>query len=530
LGVSISNPGAPTDLQNYTTAVGRKPAIVMWFQSFDEPLFYPNQLPVVAALGAVPMITWQPSDSGGGSIPLRDIAAGNYDDYLRQAAAAAAGWGKPLFVRFAHEMNLRGSSWGPGVDGNTAADYIAAWRHVVSIFRDAGATNVLWVWSPNVECGGACPFADFYPGDAWVDWVALDGYNYSSIGDVPWMSVSEIFGSSYDHLTELTKRPIMIAETASTEVGGDKAAWITQGLSTDVPARLPRVRAVVWFQRDKETDWRVNSSAAALDAFRTVADSPLYAGNAADVLADASNTQSPVPPPVANPGADNVSVPPNAASATPSPTSLSFGSTGSPVARGTISAPQSVNVTNNGSAPLVVSGFAGGGSNPDDFFTSTDTCRGQIAPGAICTVQVRFTPQAQGSRSATLRVLSNAPSSTTIALTGTAATRATGPQGKPGKIRLVTCKVVTVKVKGHKVKRKKCTSKLVSGAVKITTTSAVRRASLTRGGVLYATGTVTKKGLRLHALRRVRAGRYTLTIRYHQSHRQMTTRSQVKIG
>jgi hypothetical protein len=255
-----------------------------------------------------------------------------------------------------------------------------------------------------------------------------------------------------------------------------------------------------------------------------------------------------------------VSVLLNAASADPSPTSLSFGSAGSPVPQGTVSSPQSVTVTNNGTAPLVVQGFALGGTNPDDFFTSTDTCGGQIAPGSNCTVKVRFAPQAQGSRSATLTVLSNAPTATPVALTGTAgplpqgpagatgatgsagpagatgatgsagATGATGPRGKSGQIELVTCKVVTVKVKGKKVKRNKCTTKLVSGTVKFTTSSVVRRASLTRDGVLYATGVVTKKGLKLHALRRVRAGRYTLTIRYRQGHRQVTTRSQIKIG
>ncbi|MGD0273464.1 MAG: FG-GAP-like repeat-containing protein [Gaiellaceae bacterium] len=234
----------------------------------------------------------------------------------------------------------------------------------------------------------------------------------------------------------------------------------------------------------------------------------------------------------------------NAASADPSSTALSFGSAGSPVPQGTVSAPQTVTVANNGSAPLVVLGFSVSGSNPDDFFTSTDTCGGQIAPDSSCTVQVRFAPQAQGSRSATLTVLSNAPSSTPVSLAGTAgplpqgpagtngtngATGSRGPQGIPGKIRLVTCKVVTVKVKGRMVKRKKCTTKLVSGTVSFTTASAAR-ASLTRGGVLYATGTVTKKGLVLHALRRVQAGRYTLTLRYRQGHKQVTMRSQIKIG
>ncbi len=233
------------------------------------------------------------------------------------------------------------------------------------------------------------------------------------------------------------------------------------------------------------------------------------------------------------------------ASADPSSTSLSFGSAGSPVPQGTVSAPQSVTVTNNGNAPLVVSGFATSGADPEDFFTGTTSCLAQVAPGSNCSVQVRFAPQAQGSRSATLTVLSNAPTSTTVALTGTAgplpqgpagtngttgAPGAKGPKGAPGKIQLVTCKIVTVKVKGKSVKRKKCTSKLVSGTVKFTTSSAVRRASLSRGGVLYATGIVTNKGLVLHALRPVKAGRYTLTLRYWQGKTRVTARSQIKIG
>ena len=104
-----------------------------------------------------------------------------------------------------------------------------------------------------------------------------------------------------------------------------------------------------------------------------------------------------------------------------------------------------------------------------------------------------------------------------------------GPKGDPGQVELVTCKVVTVKVKGKLVKRNKCTAKLVSGTVRFTTSSVVRRASISRAGVLYATGIVTNKGLVLHAVRKVRAGRYTLTLRYKQGAKQMTTRSQITI-
>ena len=70
----------------------------------------------------------------------------------------------------------------------------------------------------------------------------------------------------------------MIAEIACTEEGGDKADWIRQGLLNDLPTLFPKVRAVIWFQEQKETDWRVNSSDAALAAFKQVAVSPAYQG------------------------------------------------------------------------------------------------------------------------------------------------------------------------------------------------------------------------------------------------------------
>jgi hypothetical protein len=78
---------------------------------------------------------------------------------------------------------------------------------------------------------------------------------------------------------------VLIAETASTELGGDKAQWITQGLVTDLPARFPAVRAVIWFDENKETDWRVNSSAPALTGFRTAVASASSVGQ----------TPSPIP-------------------------------------------------------------------------------------------------------------------------------------------------------------------------------------------------------------------------------------------
>ncbi len=156
-----------------------------------------------------------------------------------------------------------------------------------------------------------------------------------------------------------------------------------------------------------------------------------------------------------------------------SPASLSFGSP-TPVRQESVSPPQTVTYTNEGNQPLTIGGFTLTGSNPDEFLTGTDTCREAIAPGASCTLQVRFAPLAPGSVSATLTALTNAPENPTTALSGiaaapppgppgpvgpTGATGKTGPRGPAGKNAKVTCTVkrrgkvrVTCKVKLAKKK------------------------------------------------------------------------------
>ena len=110
-------------------------------------------------------------------------------------------------------------------------------------------------------------------------WVALDGYNYGSTDNLPWRTFDDIFQSSYDQLTALTSKPMMIGETSSTGSAGDKAAWITTALTQTLPKNMPLVRALVWFDVNKETDWAVDSSSSSLAAFRSAVDQPLFSGS-----------------------------------------------------------------------------------------------------------------------------------------------------------------------------------------------------------------------------------------------------------
>jgi hypothetical protein len=275
LGVNLPTLDAAA-LSGFGHLAGAGPKVVMWYQTWAQPLFYAGELKTVRDAGAIPMITWEPTLNGA-PVALSAIVAGRYDGYLKGAAAAATRAGHRIYLRFAHEMNVASSPFGPGRYGNTPAEFVAAWRHVVEVFRRGGATNVEWVWSPNVDCGGKCPFTAFYPGDRWVDWVGLDGYNYSSVNHDPWETFHQVFASSYAELKRLTGKPMMIAETASAEAGGSKARWIAD-IGPALRSDFPRVRVLVWFDRVKETDWRIDSSAGALEAFRRLVRSPPFAG------------------------------------------------------------------------------------------------------------------------------------------------------------------------------------------------------------------------------------------------------------
>jgi hypothetical protein len=261
----------PGQIDRYDRLMGRPPAIVSDYKQWDVVPFERSELRAIWSRGAVPMITWEPMSYHGRHYPLRAIARGRFDGYVRRSARQAAAWGRPILLRFAHEMN---GDWYPwGVGGNSAHAYKVAWRHVVRIFRRTGADNVKWVWAPNVDQGGGHPFAGLFPGNRWVDWVGLDGFNWGYGGS--FYSFRRIFSHSYGVLSRLSDRPMMIAETGAADAG--KARWISQALRRQLP-RFDRIRALVWFNyRANGVNLRFDTPAPALRAFRAAAREPRYA-------------------------------------------------------------------------------------------------------------------------------------------------------------------------------------------------------------------------------------------------------------
>jgi hypothetical protein len=292
LGVYVASQGqvgAPEDarvLDSYAEMVGRKPDIVMDYSNITDPLLTQTAISNLQARGETPMVTWQLYKSGwsGATVSLHEIASGSYDGYLHAAADLAKRLPFAVMIRFAHEMNGNWYGW----SGDPSA-YVEAWRHVVSVFRGDGANNVKWVWAPNVD-NGSYPFSAYFPGDQWVDYVALDGYNWGTAGPgvKRWQSLYQVFASSYAQITRLSAKPLIISETASGEAGGSKAAWIREGFLTTIPKRFPRVAAVIWFDRQQEEDWRINSSPASLQAYREAVASSLYGGPGRSLKATAA--------------------------------------------------------------------------------------------------------------------------------------------------------------------------------------------------------------------------------------------------
>lgn len=271
---------APWDSNTWSTFeshAGKKASLVQfgisnpWTYDFNH---FKTVFDKVVSAGEIPVVSMNTK-----TVPLALIASGAYDSSIRTWMQEAASWGHPFFLIFDVEMNGSWEPYAPGNNGNTAADYVAAWRHVHDLAVQAGATNITWVWCPNVDPSNMfTPYAQLYPGDAYVNWTGLDGYNK---GGTSWRSFSTIFNSSYKNLLQLApSKPIMISQIASEESGGSKAAWITDLLS-QLPQNYPQIKALSWFNWyfDESGTWmkyEIESSATAQAAFNAGLASPYY--------------------------------------------------------------------------------------------------------------------------------------------------------------------------------------------------------------------------------------------------------------
>jgi hypothetical protein len=298
VGIHLAGTQPPWDMAGldvFEEEVHKKVSMLNFFQPFANcnPTcsfygFPKTPLESIRQRGAIPVLSWSsqsiPSSKVEPDFQLSDLISGRYDAYITDFATKAKAWGHPFFLRFNWEMNGKWFPWHEGVNGNQPGEFVAAWRHVHDIFTAVGATNVNWVWCPNLEYNGSTPLASVYPGDAYVDWTGLDGYNHGTNPAHPdsWKSFSQLYRTTYNNITGslAPSKPLMIGEVASTEYGGSKSAWIKDMLAR-VPVEYPKIRALLYFDKyDTNMDWPLETSSSALSAFAEGIQDPAYLGNA----------------------------------------------------------------------------------------------------------------------------------------------------------------------------------------------------------------------------------------------------------
>ncbi|MGH7746848.1 MAG: glycoside hydrolase family 26 protein, partial [Candidatus Dormibacteria bacterium] len=195
--------------------------------------------------GRIPLISWECGDTDA------NVAAGQDDQLLVSQARSIAGLGKPVMIRWFWEMEFTGSNGGRqgtrnatciGSDG--ASGFIAAWRHIVAVFRANGATRASWVFCPGGEAYGpnaqarGVAASTYYPGDAYVDWIAEDVY--SRAAPVPFAKLVAGMYSEYGN----SGKPLIVCETGAE---GSYQPTFISGMESDVPAGFPNLKGVVYF-------------------------------------------------------------------------------------------------------------------------------------------------------------------------------------------------------------------------------------------------------------------------------------------
>jgi len=246
------SPASYAGVSAFTAATGVRPGMVVYYSAWSEP-FRASFAVTAARHNAVPLVQIDPT-----GIRLAAIASGRYDAFLARYAAAVRGYGRRVILSVGHEMNGNWYSW--GYRHQSPAAFVAAWRHIVTVFRRHGADNVTWLWTVNViekRLGIPSP-ARWWPGSSYVDWVGIDGYYLK-----PSWQFAPLFGPTIKAVRRLTLDPILISETAATPAAGKpaKIADLFAGI------RDYGLLGFVWFDINKNRDWRL-AGPAAIAAFR----------------------------------------------------------------------------------------------------------------------------------------------------------------------------------------------------------------------------------------------------------------------
>ena len=245
-------PASYYEVQQFAQAIGMQPNLVSYYSNWPDP-FRTSFAELASQHGAETVVQLVPRMNDGTPVPLASIASGEDDPYLRSFAAAVKEFRSHIVLSFGHEMN---GSWYPwGYKHTSPKTFVAAWRHIVQVFREAGASNVTWLWTVNVMANNIpVPIPspkDWWPGSAYVNWIGIDGYYYKSSS-----GFDSVFGPTIAAVRGLSNDPILIAETGAPPTAGQTAK--INDLFAGV--RAYGLLGFMWFDENTEGRiWRITS-------------------------------------------------------------------------------------------------------------------------------------------------------------------------------------------------------------------------------------------------------------------------------
>jgi hypothetical protein len=257
--LGVFEPGAPPAydrVADFAAAAGREPNLLGYYSGWAEP-FDTSFAQMIHRHDVIPFVQIDPTDAS-----IAAIADGTYDDYLRSYADSVRSFSHAVVIGFGHEMNAPWYSWGYG--HVAPSTFVAAWRHLVTLFRSEGAENVTWMWTVQADEHGTGPIASWWPGAQYVTWVGIDGYYYR-----PADTFASVFGRTIDQVRALTGKPVLLSETAVGPDAGqfDKIQDLFRGMATY------KTLGLVWFDKTQHggidhQDWRIEDSQTAEISFR----------------------------------------------------------------------------------------------------------------------------------------------------------------------------------------------------------------------------------------------------------------------
>lgn len=278
-----------SNLKDFEEKIGTKVAIANIYSEWaylSNPRLIP-QLEEISSNGWTPMISSNPYFFDGclkqSESLYKTIASGSCDEFLKAVTLNLKSYQKPLFFRFAWEMNQPTIYWSVKYVKSEPQDFVNAWKHFHQIMKAQNTDNVIWVLAFNTRNSVSTPIAQLFPGDEYIDWVGIDGYNWGNTHSWSgWQTFNSVFSKSYEELIALTDKPVMISEvnSAPSGTGGDKTDWLKDMLNVQIPEKFPKVEAVIIFNEDKsedeKIDWRMEKSPEYISILKQSLKNSLY--------------------------------------------------------------------------------------------------------------------------------------------------------------------------------------------------------------------------------------------------------------